>query len=84
MRYLKFKLERIRFKNLKLNITGSLWILCDLWFEHKFNFRNDTKAIIGELKAFTLYRFKVRMLQKDLNSSQFSESIECYTSEDGE
>ncbi|XP_057326352.1 protogenin-like isoform X2 [Microplitis mediator] len=43
---------------------------------------NDTKAIIGELKAFTLYRFKVRMLLKDLNSSQFSESIECYTSED--
>ncbi|XP_044582352.1 protogenin-like isoform X2 [Cotesia glomerata] len=46
-------------------------------------FVNDTKAIIGELEAFTLYRFKVRSLQKDLNnSSQFSESIECYTSED--
>ncbi|CAD6214578.1 GSCOCG00004124001-RA-CDS [Cotesia congregata] len=31
-------------------------------------FVNDTKAIIGELEAFTLYRFKVRSFQKDLNN----------------
>lgn len=44
-------------------------------------FINETKAIIGKLKAFTLYQFKVRQFQIDSNY-QFSESIECYTSED--
>ena len=38
---------------------------------------------IDKLKPFTLYQFKVRTLQNETNgTSPFSDSIECYTSED--
>ena len=44
---------------------------------------NDTKASIDKLKPFTLYQFKVRAIQNNINQSNFySESIECYTNED--
>ncbi|KAK0174616.1 hypothetical protein PV327_010374 [Microctonus hyperodae] len=47
-------------------------------------FVNETKAIIEKLKPFTLYQFKVRPFQRDYyhQNNEFSESIECYTSED--
>ncbi|XP_034940784.1 protogenin-like [Chelonus insularis] len=46
-------------------------------------YTNDTKIIIGNLKAFTLYRFKIKLFKNstDVNNEAY-ESIECYTSED--
>lgn len=45
--------------------------------------KNETIATISYLTPFTLYQFKVRSFQNDSNkSSEFSNSIECYTSED--
>lgn len=40
---------------------------------------------VDKLKPFTLYQFKVRAVRHDTNqTSLYSESIECYTNEDGE
>lgn len=40
---------------------------------------------VDKLKPFTLYQFKVRAIKHDANqTSLYSESIECYTNEDGE
>ncbi|EFN87203.1 Protogenin [Harpegnathos saltator] len=44
---------------------------------------DDTKASVDKLKPFTLYQFKVRSIRHNTNqTSLYSESIECYTSED--
>lgn len=51
--------------------------------ESKWLLVNGTKVTVNKLKAFTLYQFKVRTYQNDTRQlNQFSESIECYTSED--
>jgi len=43
------------------------------------------KANVAKLKPFTLYQFKVRAIRHGANqTSLYSESIECYTNEDGE
>lgn len=48
------------------------------------HFSNGTKAIVDELKPFSLYHFKVRSISYDPEeSSIFSDSVECYTVEDG-
>jgi hypothetical protein len=48
-------------------------------------YRNDTKMNVDKLKPFTLYQFKVKAIKHDTNqTSLYSESIECYTNEDGE
>lgn len=45
--------------------------------------KNDTVATINNLVPFTLYQFKVKSFHNDSKeSSQFSNNIECYTSED--
>lgn len=50
-----------------------------------FFYRDDTKVNVDKLKPFTLYQFKVRAIRHDTNqTSLYSESIECYTNEDGE
>lgn len=47
-------------------------------------YRDDTKVNVDKLKPFTLYQFKVRAIRHDINqTSLYSESIECYTNEDG-
>lgn len=39
---------------------------------------------VDKLKPFTLYQFKVKAIRHDVNrTSLYSESIECYTNEDG-
>lgn len=48
-------------------------------------YRGNTKVNVDRLKPFTLYQFKVRAIRHDTNqTSLYSESIECYTNEDGE
>jgi len=48
-------------------------------------YRDDTRANVDKLKPFTLYQFKVRAIRHGANqTSLYSESIECYTNEDGE
>ena len=50
-----------------------------------FLFSNGTMAIVEDLKPFTLYQFKIRVLGDESNeNTEFSQAIECYTSEDSE
>lgn len=49
----------------------------------KLIYRNSTKVMISDLRPFMLYQFKVRALSNDSDDSPFSETIECYTNEDG-
>ncbi|XP_011311706.1 protogenin B isoform X1 [Fopius arisanus] len=51
--------------------------------EAKWLLVNGTRVTVNKLKAFTLYQFKVRSFENDSRQlNAFSESIECYTSED--
>ncbi|XP_051165307.1 protogenin B-like isoform X2 [Leptopilina boulardi] len=44
---------------------------------------NDTTALIVDLKPYTLYQFKIRVVLNDPEqTSEFSQAIECYTGED--
>ncbi|XP_043479133.1 protogenin B-like isoform X1 [Leptopilina heterotoma] len=44
---------------------------------------NDTTTLIEDLKPYTLYQFKIRVVLNDPEqTSEFSQAIECYTGED--